>query len=264
MIHSIAGRLAGGKLSDSRPFRAPHHSASMAAMVGGGFKARPGEVSLAHNGVLFLDEFPEFTPQVLDSLRQPLETGESVIARANHRVSYPANIQLIAAMNPCRCGMAGEPGHSCARGPRCQSDYQGRISGPLMDRIDIRIDVPAVTAEDLIRPQAAEKSADVAARVARARALQLERYRALGRPDIRTNSQCSTALVEQIAKPDAGGQALLSDSAQKMRFSARAYHRILKVARTLADLDGVDTVGRIHLAESISYRIATERVAVAA
>ncbi|WP_417427262.1 YifB family Mg chelatase-like AAA ATPase [Hoeflea sp.] len=264
MIHSIAGRLAGGKLSDSRPFRAPHHSASMAAMVGGGFKARPGEVSLAHNGVLFLDEFPEFTPQVLDSLRQPLETGESVIARANHRVSYPANIQLIAAMNPCRCGMAGEPGHSCARGPRCQSDYQGRISGPLMDRIDIRIDVPAVTAEDLIRPQAAEKSADVAARVARARALQLERYRALGRPDIRTNSQCSTALVEQIAKPDAGGQALLSDAAQKMRFSARAYHRILKVARTLADLDGVDTVGRIHLAESISYRIATERVAVAA
>ena len=134
MIHSIAGQLAGGKLSDRRPFRAPHHSASMAAMVGGGLRARPGEVSLAHNGILFLDEFPEFTPQVLDSLRQPLENGESVIARANHRVSYPANIQLIAAMNPCRCGMAGEPGHSCARGPRCQTDYQGRISGPLMDQ----------------------------------------------------------------------------------------------------------------------------------
>ncbi|MEQ8482124.1 MAG: YifB family Mg chelatase-like AAA ATPase [Hoeflea sp.] len=264
MIHSIAGHLAGGKLSDRRPFRAPHHSASMAAMVGGGLKARPGEVSLAHHGVLFLDEFPEFTPQVLDSLRQPLENGESVIARANHRVSYPANIQLIAAMNPCRCGMAGEPGHVCARGPRCQSDYQGRISGPLMDRIDIRIDVPAVTAQDLIRPQAAEGSVDVASRVAMARTLQRDRYRELGRPDIRTNSQCTTALVEQVAQPDAGGQSLLSDAAEKMRFSARAYHRILKVARTLADLDGAETVGRIHLAEAISYRIGTERSTQAA
>ncbi|EDQ35588.1 Mg chelatase-related protein [Hoeflea phototrophica DFL-43] len=264
MIHSIAGRLAGGRLSERRPFRAPHHSASMAAMVGGGFKARPGEVSLAHHGVLFLDEFPEFTPQVLDSLRQPLENGECVIARANHRVSYPANIQLIAAMNPCRCGMAGEPGQSCARGPRCQSDYQGRISGPLMDRIDIRIDVPAVTAQDLIRPQDAEKSVDVAARVAMARVTQQERYRALGRSDIRTNSQCTTALVEEVARPDSGGQALLSDAAEKMRFSARAYHRILKVARTLADLDGAETVSRIHLAESISYRIAAERITKAA
>ncbi|OCW57513.1 YifB family Mg chelatase-like AAA ATPase [Hoeflea olei] len=264
MIHSIAGQLAGGKLSDRRPFRAPHHSASMAAMVGGGLRARPGEVSLAHNGILFLDEFPEFTPQVLDSLRQPLENGESVIARANHRVSYPANIQLIAAMNPCRCGMAGEPGHSCARGPRCQADYQSRISGPLMDRIDIRIDVPAVSAQDLILPQPAEPSAEVALRVAAARERQQARFRALGRPDIRTNSQCSTALVEQVAKPDAGGQSLLSDAAEKMRFSARAYHRILKVARTLADLDGAETVGRIHLAEAISYRIASERVTQAA
>jgi magnesium chelatase family protein len=264
MIHSIAGQLAGGRLSDRRPFRAPHHSASMAAMVGGGFKARPGEVSLAHHGVLFLDEFPEFTLQVLDSLRQPLENGECVIARANHRVSYPANIQLVAAMNPCRCGMAGEPGHSCARGQRCQADYQGRISGPLMDRIDIRIDVPAVTAQDLIGPQDAEKSADVAARVAMARKAQQERFRGLGRPDIRTNSQCTTALVEQVARPDPGGQALLADAAEKMRFSARAYHRILKVARTLADLDGAETVGRIHLAESISYRIAAERITKAA
>jgi magnesium chelatase family protein len=264
MIHSIAGQLAGGKLSDRRPFRAPHHSASMAAMVGGGLRARPGEVSLAHNGILFLDEFPEFTPQVLDSLRQPLENGESVIARANHRVSYPANIQLIAAMNPCRCGMAGEPGHSCSRGPRCQTDYQGRISGPLMDRIDIRIDVPAVTAQDLIRPEAAERSGDVALRVAQARTMQQDRFRGLGRPDIRTNSQCSTSLVEQVAKPDPAGQALLSDAAEKMRFSARAYHRILKVARTLADLDGAETVGRIHLAEAISYRIGAERVSAAA
>ncbi|HMQ57324.1 MAG TPA: YifB family Mg chelatase-like AAA ATPase, partial [Rhizobiaceae bacterium] len=142
MIASIAGELAGGKLSNRRPFRAPHHSATMAAMVGGGLRAKPGEMSLAHHGVLFLDEFPEFHPMVLDSLRQPLETAECVIARANHRVTYPARIQLVAAMNPCRCGMAGEPGHSCARGPRCQTEYQGRISGPLMDRIDLRIEVP--------------------------------------------------------------------------------------------------------------------------
>jgi len=264
MIHSIAGQLAGGKLSDRRPFRAPHHSASMAAMVGGGLRARPGEVSLAHNGVLFLDEFPEFTPAVLDSLRQPIENGESVIARANHRVSYPAKIQLVAAMNPCRCGMAGEPGHSCARGPRCQSEYQGRISGPLMDRIDIRIDVPAVSAGDLIRPQAAERSADVARRVALARNLQIERYRALGRPDIRTNAQCSTALIETVAVPDKAGLALMHEAAEKLRFSARAYHRILKVGRTLADLDGAETIGRIHLAEAISYRIMADRRAVAA
>ncbi|MAY62973.1 MAG: AAA family ATPase [Rhizobiales bacterium] len=264
MIHSIAGQLAGGKLSDRRPFRAPHHSASMAAMVGGGLRARPGEVSLAHHGVLFLDEFPEFTPQVLDSLRQPLEAGECVIARANHRVTYPANIQLVAAMNPCRCGMAGEPGHSCARGPRCRTDYQARISGPLLDRIDIRIDVPAVQAGDLIRRGTAETSAEVAARVARARQMQIERYREMGRADIRTNSQCSTAMIETVAAPDAGGQALLSEAAEKLRFSARAYHRILKVARTLADLDGRDTVGRIHLAEAISYRVATEQSAQAA
>ncbi len=151
MIASVAGELADGRLSDRRPFRAPHHSASMAALVGGGIRARPGEVSLAHNGVLFLDELPEFHPQVLDSLRQPLEAGETVIVRANHRVSYPSRIQLIAAMNPCRCGYAGEPGHVCKRGDRCAGDYQARISGPLIDRIDIRIEVPAVTAGDLIR-----------------------------------------------------------------------------------------------------------------
>lgn len=264
MIASIAGELAGGKLSDRRPFRAPHHSASMAAMVGGGVRARPGEVSLAHNGVLFLDEFPEFSPAVLDSLRQPLETGECFIARANHRVSYPARIQLVAAMNPCRCGMAGEPGHRCARGPRCQSEYQARISGPLLDRIDLRVDVPAVSAADLIRPAPAETSATVAARVARARGLQAERYLALGLSPATTNAHCPTALVEQVAGPDAPGLQLLQDAAEKAGFSARAYHRVLKVARTLADLDGADTVGRIHLAESISYRMAGERMVSAA
>jgi magnesium chelatase family protein len=236
----------------------------MAAMVGGGLRIRPGEVSLAHHGVLFLDEFPEFTPAVLDSLRQPLEAGECAIARANHRVTYPARIQLVAAMNPCRCGMAGEPGYRCARGPRCQSDYQSRISGPLLDRIDLRIEVPAVSAADLIRPGKAETSASVAERVARARDIQRERFERLGFPTVTTNAHCVTALVEEIAVLDPAGLSLLRDASEKLGFSARAYHRVLKVARTLADLDGVDTVGRIHLAEAISYRIAAERLAQAA
>lgn len=232
-------------------------------MVGGGLRARPGEVSLAHNGVLFLDELPEFTPQVLDSLRQPLESGESVIARANHRVTYPARIQLIAAMNPCRCGMAGEPGYRCLRGERCRTDYQARISGPFMDRIDLRIEVPAVNASDLIRPSKAEGSAAVAARVARARQIQRERFEAFGL-STSTNAQCSTGLVEKIAQPDAAGLSLLKEASDRLGFSARAYHRVLKVARTLADLDGIEQLGRIHLAEAISYRLAGERLAQAA
>jgi len=233
-------------------------------MVGGGLRARPGEVSLAHRGVLFLDEFPEFSPVVLDSLRQPLEAGESVIARANHRVTYPAKMQLVAAMNPCRCGMAGEPGRSCARGARCAADYQARISGPLMDRIDLRVDVPAVTAADMIRPQPSETSETVKARVVAARALQIERYEAVGLSGATVNAHCSAALIETIAEPDAEGLKLLRDAAEQMKFSARAYHRILKVARTLADLDQDETVRRIHLAEAISYRVAGERLAAAA
>ena len=264
MVASLAGELAGGKLSDRRPFRAPHHSASMAAMVGGGLRIKPGEVSLAHNGVLFLDELPEFTPQVLDSLRQPLETGECVIARANHRVSYPARIQLIAAMNPCRCGMAGEPGHRCARGPRCQSDYQARISGPLLDRIDIRVDVPAVSASDLIRPAKSEASAAIAERVAFARAIQAERYERLAANPASTNAHCATSLIEKVSVPDSAGLALLHDASEKLGFSARAYHRVLRVARTLADLEGEEKVGRLHLAEAISYRVPGERLAQAA
>ncbi len=263
MIASIAGELTGGKLSDRRPFRAPHHSASMAAMVGGGLRVRPGEVSLAHHGVLFLDELPEFSPVVLDSLRQPLEAGECMIARANHRVTYPARIQLVAAMNPCRCGMAGEPGYRCARGPRCMADYQARLSGPLLDRIDIRCDVPAVTAADLIRPGRAETSASVAARVAMARAAQRERLALLG-SSATTNAHCSAALIEQVAAPDQAGLALLREASEKLGFSARAYHRVLRVARTLADLDGAEKVGRIHLAEAISYRLPSERLAQAA
>jgi magnesium chelatase family protein len=236
----------------------------MAALVGGGLRARPGEASLAHNGILFLDELPEFHPQALDALRQPLETGDCVISRANYHLSYPASFQLIAAMNPCRCGMAGEPGHTCARGPRCAADYQGRISGPMLDRIDIRIDVPAVSANDLIRPMAAESSETVAKRVLGARELQRDRFIAAGLPEITCNARCSTTLIEKIAEPDAGGLQLLRDAADRMKFSARGYHRILKVARTLADLDGSARVGRIHLAEAISYRIAGDRLLAAA
>ena len=265
MIASIAGEIAGGKLSDRRPFRSPHHSATMAALTGGGFKVRPGEASLAHHGVLFLDELPEFHPQALDSLRQPLETGECLIARANGRVAYPARFQLIAAMNPCRCGMAGEPGHRCARGPRCQTDYQARLSGPLLDRIDLRVDVPAVSAADPIGTgDRSEPSAPVAERVAQARQIQAERFASLGLEGVSTNAACPTALVEQIAAPDAAGLSLLREASEKLAFSARAYHRVLKVARTLADLEKAENVRRIHIAEAISYRMASERVARAA
>ncbi|WP_281926901.1 YifB family Mg chelatase-like AAA ATPase [Roseibium album] len=253
MIASLAGELAEGKLTDRRPFRSPHHSASMAALIGGGLRARPGEVSLSHNGVLFLDELPEFNPQVLDSLRQPLETGEAVIARANHRVTYPARIQLVAAMNPCRCGHAGEPGHVCRRGERCVTEYQTRVSGPFLDRIDLRIDVPAVTAADLIGPAEAEPSAAVAARVAEARRIQEKRFFDLG-VACRTNAQAPASVVETMAQPDELGLAFLRDAAEKLQLSARGYHRVLKLARTLADLDGKDMVGRIHLAEALSYR----------
>lgn len=255
MINSIAGSLSAGGLSDRRPFREPHHSASMASMVGGGIRAKPGEVSLAHNGILFLDELPEFSPQVLDSLRQPLERGETSIARVNYRLTYPSRFQLIAAMNPCRCGKAGEPGFKCARGPRCASDYQARVSGPLLDRIDIRISVPAVTAIDLISPKPSEPSAEVAKRVSHVRTLQAERFSALGHPTIRTVAQASADLMKNIATPDAAGMTLLKDAAEAMKLSARGYHRVLKIARTLADLDGADTISRIHLAEALSYRM---------
>jgi magnesium chelatase family protein len=274
MIQSIAGDLSEGKLSDRRPFRAPHHSASMAAMVGGGLKAKPGEVSMSHNGVLFLDELPEFTPQVLDSLRQPLETGETAIVRANYRVTFPSRFQLIAAMNPCRCGMAGEPGHACKRGERCMTDYQARLSGPFMDRIDLRIEVPAISAADMITVNGGESSEKAAQRVLKAREIQSERTkRAMANPELAsrlksangyTNASASSALLEMIAAPDKDGEKLLRQAAEKMKFSARAYHRILKVARTIADLDGSERVGRIHLAEAIAYRSVNDRLAIAA
>src|ERR1700740_1333340 len=219
MVQSIAGVIEGGALTNRRPFRAPHHSASMPALVGGGLPARPGEVSLAHHGVLFLDELPEFQPQVLDSLRQPLEIGEVAIARANHRVTYPARFMLVGAMNPCRCGRAGEPGFACRRGPntRCAADYQARISGPLIDRIDLHIEVPAVSAADLILPPPNEGSAEVAARVARARDIQARRYEAFGEGAPRTNAQAQGPVLEEVARPDSAGLSLLRDAADAMR-----------------------------------------------
>jgi len=266
MVASVAGEIAGGALTDRRPFRTPHHSASMPALVGGGLRAKPGEVSLAHHGVLFLDELPEFQPQALDALRQPLETGEVAISRANHRVTYPARFMLVAAMNPCRCGRASDPGFTCRRGPnvRCAAEYQTRLSGPLLDRIDLNIEVPAVTAADLILPPPTEGSKEVAARVAAARAIQSARYSALGLPAPLTNATAPTALLEEVARPDSAGLALLRDAADAMHLSARGYHRVLRVARTLADLDGAEKIGRVHLAEALSYRALTDEIRRAA
>jgi magnesium chelatase family protein len=266
MITSVAGEIRDGALTNRRPFRAPHHSASMPALVGGGLRARPGEVSLAHHGVLFLDELPEFQPHTLDSLRQPIEIGEAAIARANHRVTYPARFMLVAAMNPCRCGHAGEPGFVCRRGAstRCAADYQMRLSGPLLDRIDLHIEVPAVTAADLMLPPPTEGTREVAERVVRARARQVERYAAIGLPHIRTNAAAQGSVLEEIARPDAGGLALLRDATDAMRLSARGYHRVLRVARTLADLDGAERLGRVHLAEALSYRTLADEIRRAA
>jgi magnesium chelatase family protein len=213
--------------------------------------------------VLFLDELPEFQPNVLDALRQPLESGETVIARANHRISYPSRIQLIAAMNPCKCGGA-TPGESCRRGPRCAADYQARISGPLLDRIDLQIEVPAISAADLVLPSPTEGSVEVRARVSAARNRQRARYAALGAKNVRTNAECSATLLEQTSMPDEAGVALLRHAAETLGLSARGFHRTLKVARTIADLAGAETVSRADVAEALSYRGETLRQARAA
>jgi magnesium chelatase family protein len=270
MIHSVAGMLTGGRITRRRPFRNPHHSTSVPAVVGGGSRARPGEVSLAHNGVLFLDELPEFQRSVLESLRQPVESGLAVVARANAHVTYPARFQLVAAMNPCRCGYLDDAALACARVPRCAREYQSKISGPLFDRIDLHVEVPAVSVADLTLPPPSEGSAEVRARVARAREIQSRRYAALAPgAGIRTNAQIGGELLETVATPEADGQKLLAEVAEAMRLSARGYHRVLKVARTLADLeaalpdatdrdaaneDGAGPVRRLHIAEAASYR----------
>ncbi len=255
MIASVAGLLRDGRITRTRPFRDPHHNASQPAMVGGGTKARPGEVTLAHLGVLFLDELPEFSRPVLESLRQPLEAGHITVARANAHVTYPARIQLVAAMNPCRCGYLSDPGQACNRAPKCAVDYQSKISGPLFDRIDMHVDVPAVGAADLSLPPPAEGSSEIAARVAAARAVQSARYADRGSaPRVRTNGAADGELLMAVAEPDGGGAKLLTEAVDAMRLSARGYHRVLRVARTLADLDGSAGVGRIHVAEALSYR----------
>jgi len=255
MIHSLAGLLSEGGISRARPFREPHHTASMAAIVGGGRRAAPGEISLAHNGVLFMDEFPEFPRTVLETLRQPIETGEVMIARANAHVKYPCRFMLVAAANPCKCGYLSDPNRACSRAPNCGEDYMGRISGPLMDRFDLRVEVPPVAFTDLDLPPSGDTSAQVAARVATARAVQQARFE--DRPDMRLNADAEGEALEEIATPDAEGRALLTRVADRFGLTARGYHRVLRVARTIADLDGEPSVRHLHVAEAVSFRIGT-------
>lgn len=253
MIHSLAGTLDDGGISRRAPFREPHHTASMAAIVGGGRGAKPGEISLAHNGVLFMDEFPEFPRQVLETLRQPIETGEVVVARANAHIRYPCRFLLIAAANPCRCGYLADAARACSRAPVCGGDYMGKISGPLMDRFDLRLEVPAVSFMDLELPSGGDTSAQVAARVAAARDVQAARFR--NHPQARVNAEASGSLLDQIAAPDEEGRALILKAPERLGLTARGYHRILRTARTIADLAGSATVRAPHLAEAISYRL---------
>ncbi|WP_456386744.1 YifB family Mg chelatase-like AAA ATPase [Profundibacter sp.] len=257
MIHSLSGLLDEGGISRERPFREPHHTASMAAIVGGGRGAKPGEISLAHNGVLFMDEFPEYPRAVLETLRQPIETGEVVVARANAHVKYPCRFMLIAAANPCKCGYLADPARACARVPLCGEEYLGRISGPLMDRFDLRIDVPPVAYCDLDLPEAGDSSAEMAARISAARDLQTERFK--DHPDMRVNADAEGEVLEEIATPDDAGRALLIKVAERFGLSARGYHRVLRVARTIADLEGVEDVRKHHVAEAVSYRISATK-----
>jgi len=254
MIHSIAGMLEGGKLIRQRPFRDPHHSASLPSIIGGGHRAKPGEVSLAHHGVLFLDELPEFSRQTLESMRQPLETRSVLVSRVNYHVTFPAKFQLVAAMNPCRCGHVDDAALACERAPKCMTDYQSKISGPMFDRIDIHIDVPAVKASDLALPPPKESSAHVSLRVAAARDRQRERFRKIGAASLFTNADADGDVLMQIAPLDQRAQNILVEATEKMKLSARGYHRVLRVARTIADLAHAESIERAHIIEAIGYR----------
>ena len=253
VIHSVAGLLKDGQLISSRPFRAPHHSASMPALVGGGIKAKPGEISLAHTGVLFLDELPEFSRAALEALRQPLETGEVSVARVNGHVTYPAQFQLIAAMNPCKCGYLGMPGHECHRAPKCAMEYQQKLSGPFLDRIDLFVNVAPVNPLDLRKNNftASETSATIAERVLKAVEFASERYKEYG---LIRNAQASGALLEKITVLSEECEKMISQAAVQFNLSARAYHRMLRVARTIADLDLSEDIKPKHLAEALSFR----------
>jgi len=247
MVQSVAGALEGGRLRRRPPFREPHHSASQAALTGGGHRAKPGEISLAHRGVLFLDELPEFSRTALEALRQPLETGQTTVARANMHVTYPARFQLVAAMNPCRCGYLGDGTRECGKAPRCGEDYQGKISGPLFDRIDLVVEVQPVQMAELSRAPPGEPSAVVGARVAAARALQTARYGADGP---RTNAEAAADRVVLTEE----ARALLERAAAKLNLSPRGYTRSLRVGRTIADLAGAAEVRRQDIAEALAYR----------
>ncbi len=257
MVHSVAGVLeetSGGQgLVMHRPFRDPHHSASAAALCGGGLKAKPGEMSLAHRGILFLDELPEFPRAVLETLRQPLETGQITVSRANHHITYPARFQLVAAMNPCPCGHLGHPSIPCTDAPRQVMNYRGRLSGPLLDRIDLHIDVPVVEMKDMTLPAPREKTADIAARVAAARDIQTGR---LAGTAYASNAEVDGEVLEQIAQPETAARKLMEQAAERYALSARGYHRLLRVARTIADLSGHtgENLGREHIAEALGYR----------
>jgi magnesium chelatase family protein len=247
MIHSVAGMLEGGRLVMRPPYREPHHSASQAALTGGGQRAKPGEVSLAHRGVLFLDELPEFPKQALEALRQPMESGRTTVARAVAHVTYPARFQLIAAMNPCRCGYLGDAARECGRAPRCGEDYQNRISGPVMDRIDLTVEVQPASAAELARAPAGEPSARVAERIARARSAQRARY---GEDGPASNAEADSRDVELTEE----AQDLAERAMDKLGLSPRGYTRILRVARSIADLAAAAMVGRVHVAEALAFR----------
>lgn len=255
MIHSLNGQLPDSGLIRQRPFRDPHHSASLPALVGGGMRCRPGEISLAHHGVLFLDELPEFNRTTLEALRQPLETGRVSIARANMHVVYPARFQVIAAMNPCRCGYFGDGERECTRAPKCALDYQGKISGPMLDRFDLLIDLDEVKAQDLLQDRPRERSIDIAKRVSSARDIQYQRYSALSpQQSVYLNAVADGEVLQTVATPTADGLVLLSKALEKFKISGRGYHRILRVSRTLADMEGAEKVERHHIAEALGYR----------
>ncbi|MBR1734383.1 MAG: YifB family Mg chelatase-like AAA ATPase [Alphaproteobacteria bacterium] len=250
MIHSLAGEVDKKGIISERPYRSPHHSASLVALVGGGVNAKPGEISLAHRGVLFLDELPEFSRAALESLRQPLETGTISIARANRHITYPARIQLIAAMNPCRCGYLGIPGKECTLAPKCGKDYLRKISGPLLDRIDIFIDVPDVKLEDFIQSkEEIETSTTIKKRVISAREAQLYRYKDRSE---KTNAEVDGHELELYLTNDA--KQLLYQCIDNAKISARGYYRIIKLSRTLADMEGTDSINKNHIAEALGYR----------